>query len=151
MKSGFPDDFQLPVALECAGRPQEALSALDHLENNYFGATGGADNASARAVIYARHGQRSEAEEALRTAIAGDNGGSHYHHAMYFIAAAYAQLHDATNALHWLERTSREGMPCYPLFARDPLLDPVRSDPRIAAFLDESRREWEERRHHFHS
>jgi hypothetical protein len=87
-----------------------------------------------------------EAQAAIQKAIAGDDGSSHFHHAMYFIAAAYAQLHDADNALHWLERTSREGMPCYPLFASDPLLDPVRADPRIRKFLDDSRREWEERR-----
>ena len=68
---------------------------------------------------------------------------------MYYIAAAYAQLGDAPDALQWLERTSREGMPCYPLFEKDPLLDPVRSDPRIQSFLNVQRRQWEDRRHHY--
>ena len=148
----WPNDFQLPVALQCAGKPQEALAALDHLlPNEAAGAGAESDTASARAVVYAANGNRSEAADAIRAAIAGERGGSHFHHAMYFIAAAYAQLGDAPNALHWLQRTSSEGMPCYPLFAKDPLLDPIRSDPRIQSFLDGSRREWEERRHQYGS
>jgi TolB-like protein len=148
----WPNDFQLPIALECAGRGQEALATLDRLKaNDAAGAGANSDAASARAVVYAIHGRRAEAERELRLAIAGERASSHFHHAMYFIAAAYAQMRDATSALHWLERTSREGMPCYPLFASDALLDPIRSDPRMRSFLDGSRREWEKLRHQYGS
>jgi len=141
LKKSWPTDFQYPIALECAGESDAARNALNGLS-----AENPADPASTAAVIFAKHGSEREARAAIQKAIAGDRGGSHFHHAMYYIAAAYAQLHDASNALLWLERTSREGMPCYPLFASDPLLDPVRTDPRIRKFLDDSRHEWEERR-----
>jgi tetratricopeptide (TPR) repeat protein len=152
LKEQRPNDFQLPIALECSGRGQEALATLDRLKaSNAAGAGADSDAASARAVVYAIHGRRAEAEREIRIAIAGERGGSHFHHAMYFIAATYAQLGDAASALHWLERTSREGMPCYPLFANDSLLDPIRSDPGIRSFLDESRREWEGRKRQYRS
>ena len=152
LKTEWPDDFQLPVALECAGRSREALAGLDHLKpNETAGAGAEADASATRALVYAKHGRRVEAASAIRDAISNEKGSSHFHHAMYFIAAAYAQLGDATNALHWLERTAAEGMPCYPLFASDPFLNPIRSDPRIQRFLDGSRREWEERKRQFKS
>jgi len=140
-KKSRPGDFQVPIALDCAGDSDAALSALNRLTSENQG-----DVASTAAVIFAKHGRTREAREAIQKAIAGDRGGSHFHHAMYYIAAAYAQMGDAENTLLWLERTAREGMPCYPLFASDHLLDPVRSDPRIRKFLDDSRHEWEERR-----
>jgi len=57
------------------------------------------------------------------------------HHVAYSVGAAFAQLRDGSAALEWLERSADTGFPCYPWFARDPLLDPVRSDPRFARLL----------------
>jgi eukaryotic-like serine/threonine-protein kinase len=145
--SRFDDYFEYPIALQCAGRSEEALAAAEQLalgpDSNRDAAS---DIASAKAVLYALHGRRAQAVKEIRKAIASDKGSSHFHHAMYFIAAAYAQLRDPASALPWLERTAHEGMPCYPLFASDPLLDPIRSDPRIRTFLDVQHREWEQRR-----
>jgi TolB-like protein/predicted Ser/Thr protein kinase len=152
-KKSWPGDFQFPIALECSGASDAALAALSRLDVNQAASRSRSDRvgneadvASTTAVVFAKHGRSREAQQAIQKVIAKDNGGSHYHHAMYFIAAAYAQMHCAQDALKWLERTSREGMPCYPLFASDPLLDPIRSDPAIRKFLDTSRREWDERR-----
>jgi serine/threonine-protein kinase len=139
-KKSWPGDFQYPIALECSGQHQAAIAALSSQTGNP------ADTASTAAVILAKEGRGQEAKDAIQRAIANDDGGSHYHHAEYLIAAAYAQLRDVGNTLKWLERTSRDGMPCYPLFAADHLLDPVRSDPGMQKFLDDSRREWQERR-----
>jgi hypothetical protein len=35
------------------------------------------------------------------------------------------------------------GFPCYPWFERDPLLDPVRQDPRVSRVLTQLRQSWE--------
>ena len=132
---------ELAVTLDIASQRQEALRvAEDALKDNE------SDGASALAVVHARRGDRTRAEKEIARAIAHGEGSSHFHHAAYYIAAAYAQMGDEDRALHWLDRISREGMPCYPLFAGDVLLDPLRSSPRFRDFLERSRVEWERRR-----
>jgi len=38
-------------------------------------------------------------------------------------------------AIEMLDRTERDGFFCYPIFARDPWLDPLRGDARFVAIL----------------
>ncbi|MEJ7813147.1 MAG: hypothetical protein WKG32_22245, partial [Gemmatimonadaceae bacterium] len=65
------------------------------------------------------------------------------HHVAYGMGAAYAQLGDAPAAREWLARAATLGFPCYPLFARDPLLAPLRGDPEFRRFLEGLRGAWE--------
>ena len=57
------------------------------------------------------------------------------HHVAYSVGAAFAQLGDGSGAVKWLERAADTGFPCYPWFERDPLLNPVRANPRFVALL----------------
>ena len=57
------------------------------------------------------------------------------HHAAYFAASAWARMGRAQEAVESLREAAETGFPCYPLFARDPNLDPIRQDPRFQAFL----------------
>ena len=41
----------------------------------------------------------------------------------------------AQEAVQYLREAAETGFPCYPLFAQDPNLDPIRQDPRFQAFL----------------
>ena len=59
------------------------------------------------------------------------------HHAAYFAAAAWARMGHAEEAVRWMREAAETGFPCYPLFARDPNLDPIRQDTRFQAFLAE--------------
>jgi hypothetical protein len=68
------------------------------------------------------------------------------HHGAYSLGAAYAQLREPTTAMHWLSRAVTTGFPCYPWFERDPLLDPIRKDPRFIAFMRDLRHSWENAR-----
>jgi hypothetical protein len=43
----------------------------------------------------------------------------------------------------WLRITVNEGFPCYPLFARDSFLDPIRKDPAFLQFMAEMKTRWE--------
>ena len=59
------------------------------------------------------------------------------HHAGYFAACASARLRHAREAVQWLREAAATGFPCYSLFARDPNLDPIRSDPEFQSFMAE--------------
>jgi DNA-binding winged helix-turn-helix (wHTH) protein/Tfp pilus assembly protein PilF len=59
------------------------------------------------------------------------------HHAAYFAASAWARMGRAQEAVELLREAAETGFPCYPLFARDTNLDPVRQDPLFQAFLAE--------------
>jgi eukaryotic-like serine/threonine-protein kinase len=64
------------------------------------------------------------------------------HHIAGSLSAAYAQLGDVKEAMRWAGEAVRTGLPCYPWFARDPLLDPLRAAAGFKAFLEEQRRTW---------
>jgi hypothetical protein len=38
-------------------------------------------------------------------------------------------------AVRWLRESAETGFPCYPLFAHDTSLNPIRQDPLFEAFL----------------
>jgi hypothetical protein len=59
------------------------------------------------------------------------------------VGATYAQLGERDNAMRWLEQAARTGLPCYPWYERDPLLDPLRSNAEFHRFLGDMRRSWE--------
>jgi tetratricopeptide (TPR) repeat protein len=59
------------------------------------------------------------------------------HHAAYFAGCASARLRKASEAVQWLKEAAASGFPCYSLFARDPNLDPIRSDAGFQAFMSE--------------
>jgi serine/threonine protein kinase/tetratricopeptide (TPR) repeat protein len=99
--------------------------------------------ASVRAVLLAGSGRTEEARRQIRIAETGE-ALSHFHHAAYNIASAYAQMGDHAAAVRWLRRTAEEGFPCYPLFAKDPALDPLRNDPSFTHFMAELKQRWEQ-------
>lgn len=69
-----------------------------------------------------------------------------YHHAAHFAACAYAQMGRADEAVRWLREAAETGFPCYPLFAHDASLDPIRQAPQFRAFLAGMQKQSEARR-----
>jgi len=129
---------------EARGLVEQALQAPSS-----FNSTDVADCASSYAVLLAGTGRPAEAEEYIRLARKKGEGTSHFHHAEYSIACAYALAGKTELALAWLRRTADHGLPCYPLFEKDPNLDRLRSDPAFIAFMNELKRQWESLRHEF--
>ena len=84
------------------------------------------------ASIEAASGRRTEARARLAQILAVSELD---HHVAYSVGAAFAQLGDGSAAVEWLERAADTGFPCYPWFERDPLLNPVRANPRFVALL----------------
>jgi TolB-like protein len=95
---------------------------------------------AALASFLAARGEKARAEALVKTIIAGTYMD---HHVSYSLGVTYAQLHDAPNARRWLARAAETGLPCYPWFARDPLLQPLRGDAEFQKFMDGLRLSWE--------
>jgi tetratricopeptide (TPR) repeat protein len=134
--------YQMALVLLHLGRSDEAFTLVQGYLKAHPEDRGGVVT-SARAVRYAMAGDRRRAEEDIQTAIQKGKGYIHFHHAAYHIAVAYALLDLSDSAVQWLRRVADGGMPCYPLFARDPFLDTIRTDPEFVAFLREQKAQWE--------
>jgi len=93
------------------------------------------------ASVLAAGGDHAGAEQILDAVNRGDFMD---HHVAYSLGAAYAQLGRDAEALRWLRESARTGFPCYPWFARDPMLAPLRGKPDFEALLGEMRRSFED-------
>ena len=138
-----PGTWQIAVALNELGRNDEALAFI---EGELATRPTDGDLHSTHALVLTGQKRYAEAEQAIARAYELGEESSHFHHSLYNVACAWARMGNAQKAVEALDRVSREGMPCYPLFARDPMLDPIRRDPRFVQFLADSRSAWEARR-----
>jgi serine/threonine protein kinase/tetratricopeptide (TPR) repeat protein len=124
-------------ALACLGRADAALQEVSDIAVTE---PGEATAAGLHAMLLARKGNGKAARQmiaGLRLKAENVAELSDLHHAQYYIGAAYALLGDTRQAVLWLKKASREGLPCYPLFERDPNLAGLRQDPEFAAFMQE--------------
>ncbi len=126
------------LVLHALGRSEEAFKVIAQpgtdADKSY--------HASVLALLLVSSGRSTEAQHQIQVAELGE-GLSHFHHAAYNIATAYAQMGDHAAAVRWLRRTAEEGFPCYPLFAKDPALDPLRNDPSFIRFMAGLKERWE--------
>lgn len=137
-------DPHLAAAYFYAGDTTRSIDLLQRLLGSPF--TSAATRARALlASILARRGERERARALLSEATRGTID----HHVAYSIGATYAQLGEAREALRWLRAASITGFQCYPWYARDPLLAPVRHDHDFAALLASLRTQWESDRRRY--
>ena len=93
------------------------------------------------ASFLAAGGDRNRAHEILKEITASASYMDH--HAAYSIGAAHAQLGQHDQALKWLTRAVETGLPCYPWFEKDPLLDPLRGSPGFQRLMSNLKKYWE--------
>ena len=132
---------QLAWALSKLGKKEEARRTLEEFSRLDPSDTGGFLSAF-QAWTRAEAGDEAGAIEQIQAATSKKTFG-HFHHAAFFIACAYAQMRRPAEALEWARYTAENGFPCYPLFARETALDPVRDDPSFAGFMTEMKRDWD--------
>jgi len=132
--------WQKVLALAYLGRRTEALQLIEQLNRERPRQE---DLASTYAVLLAMGGDKPKALAKIRLAIEVGQGRSHFHHAEYNIASAYALLGMKKEALEWLRKTAEDGLPCYPLFDKDPNLNNLRGDPEFTAFMQGLRAQWD--------
>src|SRR5438128_10353532 len=134
--------YEMAIVLLHLGRSDSAFAVIQNYLRKHAEDRGGVVT-SARAVWFALAGDAPRAVRDIQSAVQKGKGYIHFHHAGYHIALAYALLHRPDSAVHWLRTTADGGLPCYPLFERDPFLDNIRSDPGFVAFLREQQAQWE--------
>ena len=147
--------FNLGQALYAARRYEESVAAFAEVislspdlkatyANRGFAYYGLGDRESARtscetkpdiwqsqqclAVIYDKLGRHAEAEAELSKIKAAFGDASAYQY-----ATIYAQRGDRARALEWLETAARVRDPGLESLKTDPLLDPLRKEPRFKA------------------
>jgi DNA-binding winged helix-turn-helix (wHTH) protein/Flp pilus assembly protein TadD len=116
------------------GRLDDAADIVDEYLKLHPSDEGGSFT-SMKALLFAKSGERRRAERLIDRAIAIGKGFGHFHHTAYNIASAYAALDEPDQAVRWLEAAADDGFPCFPYFARDPNLEPLRSQPRFVALM----------------
>jgi eukaryotic-like serine/threonine-protein kinase len=124
------------------GRDQEASSIIEEYLDAVPKDPGGVVT-STRAILHARAGQARAAEKDIARAVQVGEGFGHFHHTAHNIASAYALLRQPRPAVQWLRRAADTGLPCYPLFEKDPNLDNLRQDPSFVALMEELKAQWE--------
>jgi TolB-like protein/DNA-binding winged helix-turn-helix (wHTH) protein/tetratricopeptide (TPR) repeat protein len=129
-------------ALINLGRKAEAQAAVEQFLKEYPQDNGGLFT-GLQAMLAAAAGDEHRALENIREATEKGKGFGHFHHTAYYIACAYALMKKPEQAIKWLEFTADEGLPCYPLFERDPNLDNLRQDSRFVSFLAQQKQQWE--------
>lgn len=113
----------------------EAMAAELHADT-----AGGKVADAVRASFLAARGQRREAETLLASATARELKS---HHLDYAVGVTYAQLGNQVEAVRWLRAAANAGFVCYPWYARDPLLKPLRGYPPFEQLEDDLRKNWE--------
>jgi tetratricopeptide (TPR) repeat protein len=133
-------DSYLAQAYYYNGDSTRAIATLDSLSQTTSAPP--ANRARAALASFLAHKGEKEEAEALIAMVVGKEGYID-HHVAYSLGAAYAQLGQPEQAASWLTKAMETGFPCYPWFERDPLLDPVRQDPRVSRVLTQLRQSWE--------
>ncbi len=103
-----------------------------------------------QALLLALRGDSGEAQSrvpGILSKIQPNNQGRH--HSTYDAACIHALAGNSSEAVKWLRETAATGFPNYPLFARDPFLDRIRTSPEFIEFLIEQKARWEKNRQEF--
>jgi TolB-like protein/DNA-binding winged helix-turn-helix (wHTH) protein/Tfp pilus assembly protein PilF len=129
-------------SLFCLGRREQALATTEEFLRNHPADEGGLVT-SMQAMLFAAAGERQKAQDGIRIALQKESGFGHFHHTAYNIASAYALMNQPDPALKWLVKAAEDGLPCYTMFARDPRLDPLRTDARFVAFMAKLKERWQ--------
>jgi hypothetical protein len=127
--------FQLGRKDEAAARVAEFLKSNPRDEGGILTGVQG--------MLAASIGQPAAAEEKVQKAARMGKEFGHFHHTAYAIASAYALMNKPEPAVKWLQAAVDDGFPCYPLFEKDPNLDPLRQDPAFVAFMAKLKRQWQ--------
>jgi len=136
--SNEPVEWYLAYASFYAGRKEQAEEMLRQMRGK-SARTQRRTQATLASFLAAR-GKGAEAKQLIDAILAGSYMD---HHVAYSVGVAYAQLDMPDEAVRWLSKSRQDGFPCYPWFARDPLLSKLKERRAFQVFLDDFRESWE--------
>ena len=122
-------------------RAEEAETAFHAFQQRRPQRSGGL--ASVDALYLAWKGRPREAEKRIQEA-AQHRDENHFHHWALTIAESYVLMKKNEDAIDWLEWAADHGYPCYPAFANDRLLAPLRQEPRFVALMERLKEQQEQ-------
>jgi len=138
-------DVYLPYAYYYLGERERAKNILQKLKDSASAST----STRARAALASFLSAEEKKEETKELIDSITSGKYMDHHVAYALGSAYAQLGQQEEAIRWLRQANSTGLPCYPLFAGDPLLDPMRKSPEFQQLLDELRQSLQSARNRY--
>jgi len=98
---------------------------------------------SCEAVLWAKRGERKKAEALAAKSLKPMKAFLHTHHLWHNAAGAYALIGKPAKAIALLRRAGAQGLPNYPAFRDDPLLNPLHSETAFRTLLAKLKKEWE--------
>jgi tetratricopeptide (TPR) repeat protein len=104
---------------------------------------GGILTPALQALLLALQGDFARSEAAILLIAQRAEGLLAMHHVAYAAASIHALQGKSREAVEWLGKTADNGMPNYPMFARDPNLDRIRKDPGFNQFMAGIKTRWE--------
>jgi tetratricopeptide (TPR) repeat protein len=117
------------VALGMLNRREEAISILHETEQKFPLAVLRGYPVSLRALLEGRRSESIEAAEATIAAHLRDPEG------LFYLGRQFVYLGETARALEILAQSVERGFICFPAFARDRWLDPLRDNPEFVRIL----------------
>ena len=121
------EPYVVGLALSALGRGTEAISRLRAIEHGVHKVGGFV--VAARTLL---EGNRVESLSALQRIT---ESGFSDPEGLFYVARQLAYLGEPDRALSMLKRVIEGGFVCFSMMARDPWLDPLRTDPQFASVL----------------
>ena len=103
------------------------------------------------ALVWAKRGEFRRAGQFLRRALHAGKTFLHTHHLWHTAAAVYALIGKPAQAVTWLQRAARMGLPNYPVFRDDIHFKGLQSHPQFVHLLAGLKKEWDDYRREFGS
>jgi protein kinase/serine/threonine-protein kinase len=95
------------------------------------------------ALLRALQGRHKEAQELVPRILSVAPKNQTYHHITYDLARVFALDGRGAEAARWLDGTVRLGMPPYPMFSADKMLDSVRGTPEMKTVMANLKVQWD--------
>ena len=125
-------DLEYPPAYALRGLAYYALGDFEHARASCESKPDYWTSQQCLAITYDKLGRHADAEAMLAKALASEGDAAAYQY-----ATIYAQWGNAPKAFEWLETAMRLRDPGLELLKTDPLMDPLRKEPRFQAVMRE--------------